>query len=257
VKQTRIRWTDATWNPISGCRKISPGCDNCYAEAIATSSRFATGFPQGFEPTFKPHKLDEPRRMAQPSRIFVNSMSDMFLGAWSNEQVDQMLDAMAKTDRHDYMVLTKRPAAMHRHITRWLDERGLDRVPSHIWLGVSVENQEWADKRIPLLVDMPVDVRFLSCEPLVGPVDLSPWVDSLQWVIVGGESGNGSKNFRPMPHEWARSIRDLCVDHGVPFFFKQSAGIRTETGIEFDGRQWEQWPAKHPRERAMGMDGAA
>lgn len=99
-------------------------------------------------------------------------------------------------------------------------------------------------------MDLPVDVRFLSCEPLVGPVDLSPWIDSLQWVIVGGESGNGTKNFRPMPHEWARSVRDLCVSADVPFFFKQSAAYRTELGITLDDVLWEQWPAQHPRERA-------
>ncbi len=249
-KTTAIRWCDATWNPISGCRKISPGCDNCYAEVIATSSRLASAFPMGFEPTFKPHKLSEPRRISEPSRIFTNSMSDMFLGAWTDDQVTQMLDVMAQVDRHDYLVLTKRPQSMHRHVTRWLGQRGLDRVPSHIWLGVSVENQEWADKRIPVLVDLPVDVRFLSCEPLVGPVDLSPWIDSLQWVIVGGESGNGTKNFRPMPHEWARSVRDLCVSADVPFFFKQSAAYRTELGITLDDVLWEQWPAQHPRERA-------
>jgi protein gp37 len=248
VKNSKIRWCDHTWNPMSGCTHVSPGCDHCYAEAIATSPRFAPAFPMGFEPTFKPKRVSEPRRL-KPGRVFVNSMSDVFHEQFSDEQVDAVFDAMVQYDQHDYLVLTKRPKAMRRHVERWLDARQLAAVPERIWLGVSIESDRYA-WRADYLRALPVAVRFLSCEPLIGPLP-SLDLDSIGWVIVGGESGNGTRDFRPMDHAWARALRDRCADNGVPFYFKQSAGVRTETGLDLDGRRHEEFPRPHPAARAQ------
>lgn len=235
--ETRIRWTDATWNPMSGCTKLSPGCDNCYASTLAERYRGTPAFPVGFDPMLRPHKLKEPSRWKEPRRIFVNSMSDVFHRQWPKEYVFEVLDIMRTVDRHTYQVLTKRPKLMRDMIAEWLHARSLEWVPRNIWLGTSIENDDFV-WRADVLREIPVDVRFLSCEPLLGPLP-SLQVEGLQWIIVGGESGPG---FRKMDHDWARDIRDRCVEVGVPFFFKQSSGIRTEMGIELDGELWEQFP---------------
>jgi len=246
MRDTKIRWCEHTWNPSSGCTKISPGCDHCYAEAIATSPRFHTAFPAGFDPTFKPHKLDEPRRWA-PARVFVNSMSDLHHPEFTNDQIDQVVDAMARYYKHDYLVLTKRPQRMASYWLDRLDRLGQAQVPDNIWLGTSLESDRYTF-RADHLRRIPVAVRFLSCEPLIGPLP-SLNLDGIGWVIVGGESGNGTQEYREMDHAWARDLRDQARGVGVPFFFKQSAGYRTELGIELDGERIEEYPREHPADR--------
>lgn len=242
MKDTKIRWAEHTWNPMTGCTVISPGCDHCYAKTIAEKFR-GTAFPNGFAPTYKPHKLDEPAKWRTPSRVFVNSMSDLMHAEFTDEQRDTVFDRMTDIDRHDYLVLTKRPQILERYISSWLDRRNLDRVPHHIWVGVSIESDRYTF-RADILRRIPADTRFLSCEPLLGPLP-SLNLDGIHWVIVGGESGPG---YRPMDHQWARDIRDACHAHPdrPAFYFKQSAAPRTETGIELDGELHENYPHPHP-----------
>lgn len=274
MDKTGIRWTDATWNPMSGCTVISPGCDNCYAMTLAENRRGTPAFPVGFDTVFKPKKLADPvtwLRRRGPLRIFTNSMSDVFHDDFTDDQIDQLFAAMLATPEHNYQMLTKRPQRMFAYLfgyrppsdhrralleagtipdlddRGWLARNGLDQVPAHIWLGTSIENDRYT-WRADWLRLIPVPVRFLSIEPLLGPVP-SLDVSRLAWVIVGGESGPG---WRPMDHEWARHVRDLCTvqgEHGQAgpaFYFKQSAAYRTELGLELDGRRWEQWPLPHP-----------
>jgi len=239
---------------MSGCTHVSPGCLHCYAEAIATSPRFANGFPNGFDPTFKPNKLGDPAKWKTPRRVFVNSMSDVHHDAFTRDEIDSVYDAMAEVGRHDYLVLTKRPQAMAKFFLGpdgWLARRGLDRVPTQIWLGTSIESDTYAF-RANHLRRIPVDIRFISAEPLLGPLPSLDLTD-IDWLIVGGESGNGTKDFRPMDHEWASDLLGLAEASGTAFFFKQSSGVRTETGIELNGERIEEWPRPHPVGRGDGV----
>ena len=244
--KTAIEWTDATWNPVTGCTKASAGCDHCYAETFAERWRGTPGhyFENGFDVQLRPDKLDQPLRWTKPRRIFVNSMSDLFHDQVPDEYIARVFAVMALAPQHTFQLLTKRHGRM-RSLLRSNEFRGavareasdrageppfepcptFHRVRSgwplpNVWLGVSVENQQWADIRIPALIDTPAAVRFLSCEPLLGPVVLKgPSVGfGIDWVIVGGESGRGA---RPMHPDWARSLRDQCHTAGVPFLFKQ------------------------------------
>ena len=232
-----IEWTDATWNPVTGCTKISPGCAYCYAEGITL--RFKRGGP--FLPgktTINLHhdRLDAPGKWRSPRRVFVNSMSDLFHEEVPFAFVREVFLRMSEYDQHIYQVLTKRPQRMLEYVD-W--GNGPD-WPDHVWAGVSVENQYWADHRIPLLADTPAKVRFLSVEPLLKQVDLRDHLEHIQWVIVGGESGHKS---RPMAAEWATRIRDDCDDAGVPFFFKQWGGRTSKAnGRTLEGRTWDQMP---------------
>ena len=239
---TKIEWTDETWNPTTGCTKVSPGCDHCYAKTM--HERF--NGPDSFETvTLHPERLDLPLRWRKPRKVFVNSMSDLFHDDIPNEYIARVWAVMAATPQHTYQVLTKRHGRMRSLLsspafdlavaTEW-SKLGTtagslmeDHTPPYplpnVWLGVSVENQQWADIRIPALLDTPAVVRFLSCEPLLGPVDLrvssfigGDWLKGLHWAIVGGESGHGA---RPMHPDWARELRDQCVDAEIPFLFKQ------------------------------------
>ena len=235
--KTGIEWTDATWNPVTGCTKVSPGCAHCYAEAITL--RFKRGGP--FLPckaTIRQHpeRLDDPGKWRTPRMVFVNSMSDLFHEEVPFEFVKQVFEVMATYTRHTYQVLTKRPERMLDYV-RW---NGNKRWPNHIWAGVSVENQYWADHRIPLLRQVPAKVRFLSVEPLLKPVDLRPFLDDIQWVIVGGESGPKA---RQMSIEWVRQIREDCLEARVSFFFKQWGGRHSKAGgRSLDGRTWNELP---------------
>ncbi|HUV09340.1 MAG TPA: DUF5131 family protein [Acidimicrobiia bacterium] len=247
MDKTKIRWADTTWNVMSGCTHVSPGCDRCYAEVIATSPRFANGFPNGFDPTFKPKKLGDPKKWRKPRRVFVNSMSDVHHEAFTRDEIDSVYDVMVDVSQHHYLVLTKRPQAMARFFLGpdgYLARRGLDRVPAQIWLGTSIESDRYAF-RANHLRRIPVDIRFISAEPLIGPL---PSLDlaGFSWLIVGGESGNGTRDFRVMDHEWAVDLRDAARAAGTAFFFKQSSGVRTETGIELAGERIEEWPVPHP-----------
>ena len=232
-----IEWTDATWNPVTGCTKISPGCAYCYAEVITL--RFKRGGPYlPGKTTIRLHydRLDAPGKWKLPRRVFVNSMSDLFHGEVPFDFVKEVFLRMSKYDQHIYQVLTKRPERMLEYI-EWGE--GPD-WPDHVWAGVSVENQYWADRRIPLLSEVPARVRFLSVEPLIKAVRLDHHLEHVEWVIVGGESGHKA---RPMNSEWAIRIRDDCLRAGVPFFFKQWGGRYSKAGgRELEGRTWDQMP---------------
>jgi protein gp37 len=235
-----IEWTDATWNPVTGCTKVSAGCDRCYAATFAERFRGVPGhhFENGFDLTLRRERLGEPLRWKRPRRVFVNSMSDLFHEAVPDEFIAEVWQVMAATPQHTYQVLTKRHARMRAWFRRWPNAE-----LRNLWLGVSVENQKWAEIRIPALLETPAAVRFISAEPLLGPIALSAAVRAMggerghgltasyvhaggcwrrfhgiDWVIAGGESGHGA---RPMHPQWARSLRDQCVAAGVPFFFKQ------------------------------------
>jgi protein gp37 len=276
--KSHIGWTDASWNPVTGCDRVSPGCAHCYALTFAERFRGVPGhyFEHGFDVQLRPDKLDLPLRWRKPKRIFVNSMSDLFHKQVPDEFIDRVFGVMSATPRHTYQVLTKRPERMLRYLT----ERGNEQTETHalydeisgarfrieryaaeyeaadlgellewreegeplewprqnVHLGVSVENQHWADVRIPLLLQTPAAVLWISAEPLLGPLDLSRYLlrglghdeygtwdveRAIDWVVVGGESGPGR---REMDLDWARSLRDQCLAAGVPFFFKQPSG---------------------------------
>jgi protein gp37 len=238
---TTIEWTDATWNPVTGCTKISAGCDHCYAERFSERFRGSSGHPfeMGFDLTLRPERLDQPLRWRAPRMIFVNSMSDLFHKEVPREFIGRVCDTMERANWHTFQVLTKRSSLMRNFLRRrYADERG----PLHMWFGVSVEDGS-KKSRIRHLQEAPAGVRFLSIEPLIGPignVDLA----GIDWVIVGGESGPGA---RPMDPEWAREVRDQCLDSGVPFFFKQWGGLRPKSGgRELDGLEWSQFPDTPP-----------
>lgn len=323
--RSKIEWTDATWGPVTGCTKVSEGCDHCYAETIAHRFAGTKAYPNGFDVTLRPERLDQPLHWRRPRRIFVNSMSDLFHKDVPDEYIARVFAVMALAPQHTFQVLTKRPGRMRSLLgseafrprvetealrlktqqwaageypcgrkaegrTRWT-------FPGwplpNIWLGTSVENQKWADVRVPQLLATPAAIRFLSCEPLLGLVDLTGsgiqqtyWLTgrpgwgpeesvgdvvmqpltiapSLDWVIVGGESGPGA---RPMHPDWARSLRDQCLAVGVPFLFKQwgewapffwtadhpthyfGDGVmvgrvgKKIAGRMLDGRTWDEYP---------------
>lgn len=237
-----IEWTDATWNPVTGCTKISRGCDNCYAERFSERFRGVPGHPfeTGFDLTLRPDRLEQPRRWSRPRMIFVNSMSDLFHKQVPKAYVDKVFDTMEAADWHVFQVLTKRSSLMRNYLRR---RYGEERGPRHIWCGVSVEDQQ-ATSRIGHLRGAPAGVRFLSIEPLIGAVgaiDLS----GIDWVIAGGESGPGA---RPIHLEWVREVRDQCVAQDVAFFFKQWGGFRPKSGgRDLDGREWSEFPLQSAR----------
>jgi protein gp37 len=236
---TNIEWTDATWNPVTGCTKISSGCDHCYAERFSERFRGTSGHPfeMGFDLTLRPERLDQPLRWRTPRMIFVNSMSDLFHKEIPEEFVARVFETMERAHWHTYQVLTKRSSLMRDFLRRrYRSARG----PSHMWFGVSVEDAS-KKSRIRHLQEAPAGVRFLSIEPLIGRVgklDLA----GVDWVIVGGESGPQARPVRP---EWVRDVRDQCLEKGVPFFFKQWGGLRPKSGgRELDGRNWSQFPPR-------------
>jgi len=243
---SRIEWTDVTWNPTRGCSRVSPGCEHCYAERQAHRMNHPGGAYEGLtrmtargpawtgDVRLVKDQLDAPLRWKKPRMVFVDSMSDLFHSHLSGGQIVEVFSAMAAAPRHTYQILTKRP----RRMAVW-SKIYEDLIGPHLWFGASVEDQERADERIPWLGVTPTAVRFLSCEPLLGPLELD--LDGISWVIVGGESGPGA---RPMDGAWVRSIRDQCVRESVPFFFKQWGGVRKKaTGRELDGRTWDEMPA--------------
>lgn len=225
---TGIEWTDKTWNSTTGCDKISPGCLHCYAEAI--TQRFPKNFPNGFGLTLHKDRLEEPLRWRTPSRVFVNSMSDLFHEKVPIEFIKQVLSVIRSTPWHIYQILTKRPERL-RDLAPNLD------FPENVWLGVSIENQNYVD-RLDYLRKIPVSVRFISCEPLLGALKLD--LTGIHWVIVGGESG---QKYRPMQLSWAEDIRDQCESGGVAFFFKQVGGRTPKAGGRLlDNEIWDEMP---------------
>jgi protein gp37 len=238
---SRIEWTDATWNPIRGCTKISPGCAHCYAETFAERFRGVPRHPyeQGFDLRLVPEKLADPLRWRTPKMVFVNSMSDLFHHDVPDGYIQQVVEVMLRANWHTYQVLTKRSARMREMLETTL--RGAAFAPQ-IWWGVSVENRRDGLPRITDLQQAPATTRFLSIEPLLedlGRFDLN----AIDWVIVGGESGPGA---RPLEKEWVISIRDHCLGAAVPFFFKQWGGVRKQkTGRTLEGRTHDDRPARH------------
>ena len=279
MSKTKIEWATDTWNPTTGCDRVSAGCDNCYAlgmakrlKAMGSADYQTDGDPKtsgpGFGLAIHPHRLDQPLRWKKPRKVFVNSMSDLFHADVPDEHLNRVFDVMEQAQRHTFQILTKRHARMRTFMQGRMDRKReyadqfascpteamrtspaakdarfrAENPPSNIWLGVSVESQQWADIRIPALLDTPAAVRFLSCEPLLGPVDLMEFLHvrpigkdltdlplppsgaeacglpALHWVIVGGESGHGA---RPMHPDWARNLRDQCAAAKVPYLFKQ------------------------------------
>ena len=255
--RSRIEWTDSTWNPVTGCTKVSAGCENCYAHTLAHVQLASVYLKQPpvvptreneddpFAVRLWPTRLADPSRWKDPRMIFVNSMSDLFHVDVPDPYVRQIFEVMLRETRHIYQVLTKRPARAVRWFARNRDLFPAGEIPSHIWMGTSVENQE-AAFRIAQLGRLPARVRFLSCEPLIGPLDLHGSLTGIHWVIAGGESG---ANHRPMLPEWVQLIRDRCGEAGVAFFFKQWGGRTPKAGGRtLDGETWDEMPAGPLRE---------
>jgi protein gp37 len=242
--ESSIEWTDATWNPVRGCTKISPGCKHCYAETFAERFRGVKGHPyeQGFDPRLVPEKLAEPLRWRQPKMIFVNSMSDLFHDFVSDDYIVAVASVMAKANWHTYQVLTKRSDRIRNLLNSKLRFAAQQ---LHIWWGVSVEDKKYGVPRIAHLQETEAAIRFLSVEPLledVGQLDLR----GIDWMIVGGESGAGA---RPMKEDWVLSLRNQCRKSKVAFFFKQWGGVRkAKTGRRLQGRTYDEFPARvaHP-----------
>jgi protein gp37 len=237
--QSKIEWTDATWNPVRGCTKTSPGCKHCYAQVFAERFRGVPGHPyeQGFDLLLVPEKLGEPLKWKAPRFIFVNSMSDLFQSGVPDEYIVKVAQVMNAANWHTFQVLTKRSERMRDLLNSKLRFAAHS---THIWWGVSVENRKHGLPRIEHLRAADVDMRFLSVEPLLeglGPINLT----GIHWVIVGGESGHGA---RPMRKEWVVSLKNQCGRAKVPFFFKQWGGVqKSKNGRELGGRIYEQMPA--------------
>ena len=235
---TAIEWTDATWNPVTGCTKVGAGCDHCYAERFAERWRGVAGhaYERGFDVQRRPERLAQPLAWRRPRRVFVNSMGDLFHKRVPRAFVDEVFGVMEAADRHVFQLLTKRSSRMRDYVNAHYRRRS---APAHLWLGVSIED-ETKRARAQHLRAATAAVRFLSLEPLLGPLPALD-LDGIHWVIVGGESGPGA---RPMRAEWARALRDQCAARAVPFFFKQWGGVRPKAGGRvLDGQEWSEWPA--------------
>lgn len=235
--KSSIEWTESTWNPVTGCSKISPGCKHCYAERMAGRLR-AMGQPayaNGFEVTLQGQALETPLRWKKPQTIFVNSMSDLFHDEVPSDYIQRVFDVMNRADWHRYQILTKRPE-------RLLEINSSLQWQPHIWMGVSVETAKYR-YRIDLLRKTSASVKFLSLEPLLGPLGRIN-LKGIDWVIVGGESGPRA---RPMKEQWAKAIRDQCIEKSVPFFFKQWGGVnKKRAGRTLEGRTWDEMPLFAP-----------
>jgi protein gp37 len=233
AQQSSIEWTDATWNPVTGCTKVSQGCKHCYAERMAKRLQ-AMGnerYKNGFKLTLHEDLIEAPLRWKQPKLVFVNSMSDLFQDEVPLDFIRRVFDVMTQCPQHTFQILTKRSERLRdvAHTLPW---------PDNVWMGVSVESTEVVN-RVYDLQQVPAAIRFLSCEPLIGPLDNLP-LDSIHWVIVGGESGPAA---RPMKKEWVESILRQCRQTRVPFFFKQWGGARKDlTGRKLRGRTYDEMP---------------
>lgn len=240
---SHIEWTDATWNPVRGCTKISPGCKHCYAETFAERFRGVPGHPyeQGFDLRLVPEKVAEPLRWGTPKTIFVNSMSDLFHLDVPDAYIEQVVRVMGMANWHTYQVLTKRSERLRDMLKGPL---AFALAWEHVWWGVSVEDKKYGLPRVKHLQETPVAMRFLSIEPLLenlGKFNLS----GIDWVIVGGESGHGA---RPMKEEWVLTIQKQCKAEKVPFFFKQWGGVqKSKAGRELQGKTFDEMPARTSR----------
>ena len=238
---SHIEWTDATWNPVRGCTKISPGCKHCYAETFAERFRGVKGHPYelGFDLRLVPEKLTEPLLWRSQKLVFVNSMSDLFQDGVPDDYIEAVCRVMVKANWHTFQVLTKRSARLNEMLSGRLRFAAEE---EHIWWGVSVEDQKHGLPRISDLQKSPARIRFLSIEPLLedlGSFDLT----GISWAIVGGESGPGA---REMKKEWVLSIRDQCREMRVPFFFKQCGVRKAKKGRELDDKTYDEYPKRVP-----------
>lgn len=252
MNDTAIIWTEKTWNPASGCTEVSEGCKFCYAKTLAENKRGTPAFPKGFDLTIRPHKLREPFALKEPTLIFVNSMSDLFWEEIPDEYRDKILDVMEQTPQHEYQVLTKRPENMLRYSLR-------RKLPPNFWAGVTIENQRWLS-RLDTLRAIQAEIRFVSAEPLLGPLTAIN-LSGIDWLITGGESGthlgdakvcerrglarkvNGKWIAREDRVDWVRELRDACLANGTSFLHKQWGGaISHSAGRMLDGRTWDEFP---------------
>ncbi|BCR04297.1 hypothetical protein DESUT3_13660 [Desulfuromonas versatilis] len=230
---SKIEWTEATWNPVTGCTKISDGCANCYAERLAKRLR-AMGnakYSDGFKVTLHPGSLETPLAWRQPRMVFVNSMGDLFHHEVPLDLIQGVFNTIKKSPQHTYQILTKRASRLAQlaPILQW---------PDNLWMGVTVENGKYLD-RVNDLATVPAKVRFISCEPLLGPLK-GLNLNAIDWVIAGGESGPGA---RPLNPDWVRALRNICMEQSVPFFFKQWGGVnKKKTGRILDGVEWAEYP---------------
>jgi protein gp37 len=239
---SKIEWTEATWNPVTGCHKVSPGCAHCYAETFAERWRGIAGHPyeQGFNLKLWPDRLEIPLRWRRPRTIFVNSMSDLFHEDVPVEFIVEVFDVMRRADWHVFQILTKR----HQRLA---ELGGTLDWPMNVWMGVSIENRRFVH-RADALRTVPAAVRFISAEPLLGPLEGLD-LTGIDWLIAGGESGSKHRTMKP---EWARELRKRCNDEGVAYFFKQWGGRTSKSGgRELDGRTWDELPQPVERERTL------
>jgi protein gp37 len=239
AENSAIEWTDTTWNPVTGCTKISAGCDNCYAARFSERFRGVPGHPfeSGFDLTIRPERLLQPLTWKRPRMVFVNSMSDLFQKEIPKAHISKVFDTMERASWHTYQILTKRSSLLMKFIN---ERYSAKKSPAHMWFGVSVENEP-AVSRVAHLQKANASIRFLSIEPLIAPVGRLD-LRGIHWVIVGGESGPRA---RPMNPEWAIDIRNQCIAAGVAFFFKQWGGRSPKTGGRLlEGREWNQFPEK-------------
>tara|TARA_B100000614_G_scaffold261686_1_gene292031 strand:- start:995 stop:1711 length:717 start_codon:yes stop_codon:yes gene_type:complete len=233
MSMSKIEWTEVTWNPVTGCTKISPGCDNCYAEKMARRLK-AMGqnkYKNEFKVACHPKTLDEPTRLKSPHMIFVCSMGDLFHRDVPTSFIQSVFETMNKSPHHTFQVLTKRSKRLYelKDILKWTQ---------NIWAGVTVESNDYS-YRVDRLREVPAEIRFLSLEPLLGPLDRMD-LTNINWVIVGGESGPGA---RPIEQQWVLNIKTQCVQKSVPFFFKQWGGInKKKAGRLLEGEIWDQMP---------------
>lgn len=239
---SKIEWTEQTWNPVTGCTKVSPGCKHCYAESMAKrlQAMGAPGYDNGFQLSLLPERLNQPLRRSKPTMYFVNSMSDLFQEGVAHEFIDRVMEVIRATPQHTYQILTKRSGNMREYFSTRL-------VPDNAWLGVSVEDKKYGKARIPDLAAIKARTRFLSVEPLLEDLGRLP-LKGIHWVIVGGESGPGA---RPMKEAWAINVRNQCVSAGVDFFFKQWGAWGADgkyrnkkaNGRQLEGKVWDMVPA--------------
>lgn len=233
MNPSQIEWTDATWNPVTGCTEVSPGCDHCYARTFARRWEGTPGHPyeNGFRLTLRPERLDQPLSWRRPMRVFVNSMSDLFHADVPETFIRSVFAVMGEATQHQFQVLTKRADRLERVANRLA-------IADNVWVGVSVEAPSYYS-RIRHLQRVTAATRFLSCEPLLSALPNLP-LDGISWVIVGGESGPGA---RPMEGSWVRGIQEQCANRNVAFFFKQWGGTnKKKAGRTFDGRTWDEMP---------------
>lgn len=244
AQTTRIEWTEATWNPVTGCHQISPGCAHCYAKTFAERWRGIPGhhYEQGFDLRLWPERLEQPLRWRRPRVIFVNSMSDLFHEGIPEEYIAEVFDVMARASQHTFQVLTKREERLATLAPRlpW---------PENVWMGVTIENRRFV-ARADRLREVPAAVRFISAEPLLGPLDGLD-LTGIDWLISGGESGHRHRRVDPV---WLRELRDRCQAEGVAYFFKQWGGRTPKAGGRtLDGRTWDDMPALIPSRRTLAV----